>query len=149
MRIAIRYSKDQAMAKDLVHDTFLKVFTSIKMFDPRKGSIMGWMSRILINEALQHFRKNNRIDLLPETSFPDHEDHVYSILHTLEAEDILRLINTLPEGCRLIFNLYVIEGYKHKEIGQMLQITASASRAQLTRAKQLLRKLLSKKKVAV
>lgn len=148
MSIAIRYSNDTCQAKDLIQDTFIKVFRSIPSFKEGKGSLIGWMTRILINEALQKYRKEKRMVEISEVSLLKEASDDFSIIQTLEAEDILNLLQELPEGCRVIFNLYVIEGYKHQEIGELLNISASASRSQLTRAKQLLRdKLTDKKKV--
>lgn len=151
MSIAIRYAKDLSSAKDLVHDTFLKVFKTIGQFDEKKGSITGWMRRILINEALQNFRKQKKMVIATEEALAQEYSDTISIVQKLEAEDILNLLHQLPEGCRIIFNLYVIEGYKHKEISKLLNITASASRSQLTRAKKLLRSLLeeSEKKIRI
>lgn len=150
MSVAIRYAKDQPAAKDIVHDTFLKVFNSLEKFDEKKGTLYSWMCRILINIALMDFRKHKRMTGLTTEKFEEEPFEGFSIIHKLQAEDILNLVNKLPERCRLIFNLHVVEGYKHTEIGDLLDITASASRAQLTRAKQLLRKMLEvKKKIRV
>ncbi len=144
MSIAIRYTKDQSAAKDLVQDSFIKFFEKIEQFDIEKGMPGPWISRILINKALQNYKKENRLSFETETIFAQEPSRETSIIETLEAEDILNLLQELPEGCRVIFNLNVVEGYKHEEIGKMLGITASASRSQLTRSKKLLRKLIEK-----
>jgi len=144
MSIAIRYTRDQSAAKDLVQDSFIKFFEKIDQFDLKKGLPGPWLSRILINKALQNFKKENRLSFETETIFAQEPSREISIVETLEAEDILKLLKELPEGCRVIFNLNVIEGYKHVEIADLLGITASASRSQLTRAKKLLRQLIEK-----
>ena len=146
MTVAIRYTRDLSSAKDLVHNAFLKVYKTIGQYDERKGTLGGWMRQILINEALQSIRKQGRMVISTEEVFMNEQATDLTIIQKLEAEDILNLLQKLPEGCRVIFNLHVIEGYKHQEISQMLGITASASRSQLTRAKKLLRSLLSEKK---
>lgn len=144
MGIAIRYSKDIDSAKDLVQETFFTFFKKIDQFDPKKGTVGGWMSRILINQSLKDARKNGRITFPDEVGFAKESSNDISIIDQLQAEDILNLLKQLPEGCRIIFNLKVIEGYAHNEIGDILGITPSASRSQLTRAKKLLRAIIEK-----
>ena len=144
MSIAIRYTKSLSAAKDLVQDTFIKFFENIERFDIQKGMPGPWMSRILINRALQNFKKENRLSYVDDEVFTTEPSNELSIIEKLEAEDILNLLNEIPEGCRIIFNLHVVEGYKHDEIGNMLGITASASRSQLSRAKKLLRMIIEK-----
>ncbi len=145
MSIAIRYAKDLPSAKDLVQDTFLTFFNKIDMYDPSKGALGAWLRRVLINKYFAEYRKGQRL-LYPEDAvLPDQETDLPSAIDTLEAEDILGLLKELPEGCRIIFNLKVVEGYNHNEIGDMLKITASASRSQLTRAKKLLRRMINER----
>ena len=148
MSIAIRYAKDKNSAKDLVQETFLTFFKKIDQFDDAKGTVGGWIRRILINQAFKNFRKNQKIVFVEEEIFTAEISHQTSIIEELEAEDILNLLAHLPKGCRIIFNLKVIEGYSHNEIGELLEITPSASRAQLTRAKKLLRGYIEKGSMA-
>ena len=131
MSLALRYSRDQAMARDLVHDTFLKVFESIKSFQLNKGSFKGWMRhrRMIYAETPGLMRELSTENLA---------------IDKLDAEDILRLLQQLPVGSRMIFNMYVIEGFRHDEIAEVMGISASTSRSQLTRAKQLLRDKIRK-----
>ncbi len=142
MNTATRYAKDCAQAEDLVHDTFIKIFQNIDKYKEQGNSFEGWIKRILINEALKGFRKSNRMENMEEESLLAIASDDSTIIDGLQAEDVLNLLNKLPEGCKTIFNLYVIEGYKHEEIGQLLNIKASASRAQLSRAKKMLKRLL-------
>ena len=145
MSIAIRYSNDLSSAKDLVQETFLILFKKIDQFDESKGALGAWLSRILINQSLKEYRKNQKMVFLGAAAFDEEIFNAPSILEQLEAEDILKLLKEIPEGCRIIFNLNVIEGYPHTEISKILNISASASRSQLTRAKKLLRGLIEKK----
>lgn len=147
MSIAIRYAKDQSSAKDLVQETFLTFFKKIDQFDEKKGKLGAWISRILINHSLKDYRKNQKMVFVGEEVFTSKVAKETSVVEELEAEDILNLLREIPEGCRIIFNLKVIEGYSHHEIGEILGITASASRSQLTRAKKLLRLLIKKKSI--
>lgn len=142
MSIAIRYSNDMASAKDLVQETFLVLFKKIDQYDEEKGTLGAWLSRILINRSIKEYNKNVKMIFSGDELLKDEISQETSIVEHLEAEDILNLLKALPLGCRTIFNLHVIEGYKHAEIGDMLDITASTSRAQLTRAKKLLRNLI-------
>ena len=147
MSIAIRYTKDDSSAKDLVQETFLTFFKKIDQFDEERGTLGAWISRILINQSFKDFRRNQKMIFVGEEVFTAKVSNETSIIEELEAEDILNLLKELPEGCRIIFNLKVIEGYSHIEIGELLDITASASRSQLTRAKKLLRILIEKKSI--
>ncbi len=145
MSIAVRYSNDLSSAKDLVQETFLTLFKKIDQFDEEKGTLGAWLTRILINHSFKEYRKNQKMIFSSEAVFEEALSDEISIIEQLEAEDILNLLKELPEGCRTIFNLNVIEGYRHTEISKILHISASASRAQLTRAKKLLRALIERR----
>lgn len=139
MNLAMRYARDKSMARDLVHDTFIKVFESIPSFQLNKGSFKGWLSRILINKAVESYRRNRRM-IYAETPGLMRELSTENLaIDKLEAEDILALLQQLPVGSRMIFNMYVIEGFRHDEIAKVMGISSSTSRSQLTRAKQILR----------
>lgn len=140
MSVAIRYAKDLPEAKDVVHDAFIKIFKAIPKFVEGKGSFEGWVRRIVVNVAISKFRKQKKMTPVAGYDFSLSASEDFSIVDTLAAEDILMLIQQLPERCRMIFNLYVIEGFSHLEIGELLKITSSTSRSQLTRAKKLLRR---------
>jgi RNA polymerase sigma factor (sigma-70 family) len=135
MAISLRYCSDASQAKDNLHDALIKIFKNITKFDPARGNLMAWMGRIVINEALQKHRRSKVV--FYNTEQVDHSDAIdtFSILDHLAAEDILKLLEQLPEGCRLVFNLSAVEEFNHKEISTMLGITQSASRAQLSKAK--------------
>ncbi len=143
MNISLRYARDDHEAKDIVQNAFLKVFARIETFDRRKGKLENWISRIVINEALQLIRKRrslfhdgeDAISLQPEVDPP--------ILDQLLAEDILQLLRKLPDGYRTVFVLYVVEGYSHKEIAERLGIAEGASRSQLARGKRMMRRLIN------
>lgn len=142
MNIAIRYAKDMSSAKDLVQETFYIFFKKIEQYNVEKGNLGAWLRRILINKSFEDYRKNQRMEYREKEDFLAQSSDDFSALASLEAEDILKLLNKLPDGCRVIFNLKLIEGYNHQEIGEMLGITASTSRSQLTRAKKLLKEMI-------
>lgn len=141
MSICIRYAPNQSEAMEIVNDSFMKVFDRISDYDPERP-FKTWFARILVNTAVDHYRSNSKhsSNLLLQTT-NDIEVVEPEIDQSLGAEDILKLFSDLPEMLRVTFNLYEVEGYSHDEIGNMLGIAPSSSRANLTRAKQMLRKL--------
>ncbi|MDR2791240.1 MAG: sigma-70 family RNA polymerase sigma factor [Tannerellaceae bacterium] len=137
--LCLRYvSGDSETARDLTQEGFAKVFTSIRGFSGT-GSFEGWMRKVFVNCALEYLRK---WDALRESVgleyVADPAGADMSVVSRLTAEELMGLIAELPAGFRTVFNLFAIEGFSHKEIGEMLHITESTSRSQLTRAKQLL-----------
>jgi len=144
MSIAIRYAKDIASAKDLVQETFITGLKKIEQFDEDKGTIGGWLRKILINKSYAQYRKNKRMLFEGEEILIDQVSNETSVIESLEAEDILKLLEKLPDGCSMIFNLKVVEGYSHVEIGEMLGISQGTSRSQLSRAKKLLRDMINR-----
>ena len=146
MGVCLRYCKDRETAKDLLHDGFLKVYTHIDSFEG-KGSFEGWIRRIMVNTALEYLRKQSEegYNMNIEEAFTLTNGD-YSILEKMQAEELISLIQRLPDAYRMTFNLFVIEGYSHKEISEKMDITESSSRVYLTRAKQLLQSMLASKK---
>lgn len=146
MGIAIRYVKDENSAKDIVQESFLRIFTSIQKFDyQNENAFMAWIKRITINEAIRWLKKYNNhfLEVEESTHNEAYTSKNPSILSELYTQDLLTALQTLPQGYQVIFNLYVIEGFSHKEIGKTLNITESTSRSQLTRAKNTLKQLLN------
>ena len=146
-----RYARNNADAEDILQDSFIKVFSKISQFKS-EGSFEGWIRRIVVNTAIKKYsltRYNKEItgyevsDHLQPAAEPVAYGH-------LTEKDLMALINNLPDGYRLIFNLYVIEGYQHDEIATMLGIQAGTSRSQLVKARTMLQKqILELQKVAV
>jgi len=140
--VCLRYTGEESRSKDVLQESFIRVFKSIKNFDPDKGSLQAWMKKITVNMALKTLNKNKiktnnlTIDINEKISVQP------SAIDKMQAEDLMKIIQTLPEGYRQVFNLSVVEGYSHKEIAEMLRIEDSTSRSNLSRAKQLLRKKL-------
>jgi len=136
-----RYVKGELEAEDVMIKGFMKVFTKIDLFEG-KGSFEGWMKRIMINEALGFIRKNKSMYLEVEIEAADKEPDFDTLSTNLEVKDLMIMINGLPSGYRTIFNLYAIEGYSHKEIGELLGINENTSKSQLSRARMHLQKKL-------
>jgi len=136
-----RYVKGAMEAEDVMIRGFMKVFSKINLFEG-KGSFEGWMKRIMINEALGYIRKNKAMYLETDIEVADKKPDFDKLSTELEAKDLLKMINELPSGYRTIFNLYAIEGYSHKEIGELLGINENTSKSQLSRARMHLQKKL-------
>lgn len=138
--VCMRYCSNKEYAQDILQEGFVKVFTNLDKFR-WDGSFEGWVRRIFVNTAIEHFRKETK--LFPVT---DNETALmyYPVIddlnHQLELEDLLSLVQKLSTGYRTIFNMYVIEGYSHKEIAEMLKISEGTSKSQLARARYLLQK---------
>lgn len=138
--ICLRYSSDAESAQDLLHDGFMKVFSSIGSFEG-KGSFEGWMKRIFVNLALENIRKDKMkkqfsedIENIPE-NIPDEDN---GEIGRLSETELMNMIQELPPGYRSVFNLYAIENYSHKEISETLGIAEGTSRSQYIRARQFL-----------
>lgn len=139
MSVALRYSYSRDEAVEILNDSFLKVFNNIKKFDESK-TFKFWFRRIIINTSVDYYRKNKKLIPVENSDFAGMEIFSENEINSLEVQDLLKLLNSLPEVYRLTFNLYEIEGYKHDEIAEMMNVTASTSRSNLTRAKKMLRK---------
>lgn len=137
MGICLRYAKDRDDAEDILQTGFIRVFQKISDFR-MEGSFEGWVKRIMVNTALEHYRKNLRT--LTAVSLDEVQEEVsFSDWNALEVEDLLNVIQSLPNGYRMVFNMYALEGYSHKEIAEELGITESGSKSQLSRARALLK----------
>jgi len=142
--ICLRYVRRKADAEDLLVESFYKIFSKIAQYSGQ-GSFEGWMKRIVINEALMKIRKDKNLNLHVDitNAYSLKEDSL--IIEQLSYEEILMLIEDLPQGYKTVFNLYVIEGYKHREIAELLGISINTSKSQLILAKKKLRELYKKK----
>ncbi len=141
--VCLRYSGNVDDANDLLQEGFIKVFKNLLKFRG-EGSFEGWMRRIFVNTSIEHFRKKIKLYNVTEIQENTIEDTDLNILDTLAAKDIITLVNELSPGYKTVFNMYVIEGYSHKEIADMLGITEGTSKSQLARAKGVLKKSLEK-----
>lgn len=149
MAVCLRYARHRLEAEDILQEAFIKVFDHIGSF-AGKGSFEGWIRRIVVNTALKHYqRKHFTKEQIGLEHFPDVPQHPQAYARLGESE-LLDMIARLPEGYRVVFNLYAIEGYSHKEISEMLGIQESTSRSQLVKARKLLQAQLEKlQRVAV
>ena len=143
LSVCRRYIKDIHHAEDLMITAFMKVFANLKNFE-NKGSFEGWIRRIMVNECISFIRVQKRIGFLEDEYFV--EDTFNNIESGLSVDDIQTLIDNLPEGYKMIFNLYAIEGYKHREIADMLGINEGTSKSQLSHARRILQEQINQQK---
>lgn len=139
--ICLRYASDYYQAEDMLQEGFIKVFNNLKNFRS-EGSFEGWMKRIFVNTAIEWLRKNKVMNEMQEIeNVPLHivQEDCFS---QLAADDLMKLIQSLSPGYRTVFNLYSIEGYSHKEIGEMMNINEGTSKSQLARARYILQKMV-------
>ncbi len=149
MTVCLRYANDGMEAEDMLQDGFIRIFNNIHQFK-FEGSFEGWMRRIVVNVALKYLQKKKmHFSDITDNSAQAPSLDAYAFAH-LGQDEILKLINQLPEGYKIVFNLNVIEGYSHEEIGDLLKIQASTSRSQLVKARKMLQQqILDLQKIAV
>jgi RNA polymerase sigma-70 factor (ECF subfamily) len=139
--ICLRFTKDEDEAKDVLQEAFIKVFKNIERFR-EESSLYYWIKRIVINTAINH----QRSQLFLHTDITDiaNEYHLGSdeAIYNYDYEKLLKLLQSLPDGCRIIFNLYAIEGFKHREIAEQLGISEGTSKSQYNRARMLLQEMV-------
>ncbi|MBD3583262.1 RNA polymerase sigma factor [Flavobacterium selenitireducens] len=143
LSVCRQYAKDVHHAEDLMITAFMKVFANLANFK-HEGSFEGWIRRIMVNECISWLRVQKRVNFVEDTYFV--EGGFNDIESGLSVDDIQSLIDDLPDGYRMIFNLYAIEGYKHREIAEMLGINEGTSKSQLSHARRLLQQNISKLK---
>jgi RNA polymerase sigma-70 factor (ECF subfamily) len=143
LSVCRQYIKDLHHAEDLMITAFMKVFANLKNFE-HKGSFEGWIRRIMVNECISYIRAQKKVSFLEDEYYK--EDSFNNIESNLSVDDIQSLIDSLPDGYKMVFNLYAIEGYKHQEIGEILGISESTSKSQLHHARKMLQEQVSKQK---
>ncbi len=144
--LCCRYVKDRMEAEDVLVIAFTKIFERISQYKG-EGSFEGWIRRVMVNESLTYLRKNKNMYLETDIEAASREPDYQQLENQLEAEDLLKLIEELPTGYRMVFNLYAIDGYTHQEIADQLGISENTSKSQLSRARALLqRRLLEQEK---
>ena len=143
--VCLRYSGNTNDAQDILQEGFVKVFKNLSRFRG-EGSFEGWIRRIFVNTAIEHYRR--KVNMYPVTENQENnvEDKDWSALDRLALKDLLGMIQELSPGYRTVFNLYVIEGYTHRDISEMLGISEGTSKSQLARAKAILQNVIKGRK---
>lgn len=142
MTIALRYSRDDSDAADIMSHAFVKIFKSFHSFDATKGSLQAWIKRIVINEGLDHIKSRERfsrhleLETVPEPGINN------AVLEQMGADEIMKLIHKLPPATHAVFVLYAVEGYTHREIAEKLRISEGTSKWHLSEARRTLQQQL-------
>lgn len=139
--VCLRYATSDFEAEDMLQSGFVKVFQSINQFRG-EGSLEGWIRRIIVNTAIEIYRRNARKHQTVSIDHVFDQEQQTFDMERLEVGDLMKLIQQLPDGYRMVFNMYAIEGYSHKEIADALDITEGASKSQLSRARAWLKNKL-------
>lgn len=147
MVVAMRYSKSDQEAEDVLQEAFIKVFDKIDSYR-RESDLRFWIKRIVVNTALNQQR--SKLYMFPMVDIKDVDDDLKNdiSLSSFHFQELLKLIQELPTGSQTVFNLYAIEGYSHKEIGELLNVSEGTSKSQYARAKKLLREKITKENLS-
>lgn len=137
LSVCRQYAKNNDDAEEVMLSGFMKVFNHLKDFK-NEGSFEGWIRRIMVNESISELRKNKKLRFEDETALENTTEYANYIENKLEVDDIQKMIDQLPGGYKTVFVLYVIEGYKHGEIAEILKITEGTSKSQLSKARNML-----------
>ncbi len=143
LTVCRRYARHYAEAEDMVQDGFIKVYKNMDRFRG-EGSFEGWVRRIMVNTALKYYRKSSfKKELIGTENVPEKSNEP-TVLSDMAEEEILQVISGLPDGYRIVFNMYAIEGFSHREISEELGIKESTSRSQLVKARKMLQEKILK-----
>jgi RNA polymerase sigma-70 factor (ECF subfamily) len=143
LALCLRYAKDRMEAEDVLQMGYIKIFQKIKEYRG-EGSFEGWIRRIMVNTAIESYRKNLRGSTVVEIDEAYEQPSTGFDFSRLGMQDLMKVIQKLADGYRMVFNMYVIEGYSHKEIGEALGISEGASKSQLSRARAILKEEIIK-----
>ncbi|MAP54692.1 RNA polymerase sigma factor [Altibacter sp.] len=141
LSVCRQYLKNTEQAEDVMLTGFMKVFKYLHTYTAQ-GSFEGWIRRIMVNESISQLRKEKKLGFTAETEIENSLDHVAYIETALEVEEIQKMIDALPDGYKTVFVLYAVEGYKHSEIAELLEISESTSKSQLFKARKMLQSKL-------
>ncbi len=146
MAVCLRYTNNYEEARDVLTEGFMKVFKNLHRYKP-SHSLDSWMKRIMINTAIDHYRKNKKHSQQVDLEYASNESgpNDANPISSLTAQEILQLVQKLPPAYRTVFNLYAIEGYNHREIGELLGISEGTSKSNLAKARGKLKKMIAQK----
>ncbi|MGZ8516833.1 MAG: RNA polymerase sigma factor [Chitinophagaceae bacterium] len=147
MTIALRYSRDEHDAADILSHAFVKIFKSIRTYDAAKGSLHAWIKRIVVNEGLDHIKSRSRFSENVEVETIAEPEINNAALEEMGADEIMKLIQKLPPATHAVFVLYAVEGFNHREIGERLHISEGTSKWHLSEARKTLQQQLQHLKI--
>lgn len=141
----LKYAPSYEEAQDILQDSFITIFNKMDQFKD-DGSFEGWCRRIAVNTALQRYRKKKVFNLVNEDQIKDVQDDIEEI-EDIDLNSLLNMVQQLPDRYRMVFSMYVLDGYSHKEIASMMEITEGTSKSNLARARQHLKEMVNKWRV--
>lgn len=141
LSITRRYTKSSDEAREVLNDGFLKIFTKIDKYDPNL-SFKGWVSRIMVNTSIDHYRKYQSKPTIVDIAHAQHYETRADAVHNLRYEELMGMVSQLPPAYRVVFNLHAVEGFKHPEIAEKLGISVGASKSNLAKARLKLRAMI-------
>ncbi len=145
--ICLRYTKNQDEAADIMQDAFIKVYEKRKLFNP-EYEIGAWIKRIVINEAINHYRVNKKFDFIEDDNYFEMEDEVIEVVNEENIKNVLNQVLTeLPDGYKAVFNMFVLDNLSHKEIADYLGISVNTSKTQLLKARKMIRTKLEERNI--
>jgi len=141
--ISMRYGKNKMQSEDILQDGLIRIFNDLAKYDSKKSRFSTWSSRVLVNAALRNLQKSNWNETFVDIeNAEDITDEYFSIIDEINTKELTLMIQSLPTGYRVVFNMYVLEGYSHKEIAEHLNISEGTSKSQLSKARKQLRHIL-------
>ncbi|PVW17092.1 RNA polymerase sigma factor [Marixanthomonas spongiae] len=144
LSVCRQYLKNDDVAEEAMLNGFYNVFSKLESFTGQ-GSFEGWIRRIMVNESISELRRQKKLFFKDETVIENSLEYATSIDTTFEVEEIQKMIDSLPDGYKTVFVLYAVEGYKHSEIAELLQISEGTSKSQLSKARNMLQKTINNK----
>ena len=142
-RLCLRYGRNRSEAQDIFQEGVVQVFRMLGKFDAERGNFQGWSNKVMVNAALQYLKKYHWQQSFVDLSIAEGEaDWSVDVLGKISAKELIEIVQQLPSGYRVVFNMYEIEGYSHREIAEALDISVGTSKSQLSKAKKMLRKKL-------
>ncbi len=139
-KVSLRYSRSKDEAQDVLQEGLVQIFRDLKQYDDSKSQFVTWSTRVLVHAALRYIKRSKWQDSFIDMEDDINEEIIDSDYHSdLSEKELIKLVSKLPTGYRLVFNMYVLEGYTHQEIAQYLDISAGTSKSQLHKAKKMLR----------
>ncbi len=142
--LCLRYGRNRAEAQDIFQEGVARVFQMLKKYDAAKGSFPGWSNKVMVNAALQYLKKTHWQQSFEDLAIMENEGEVTEdALGKITTKELIEVVQQLPSGYRMVFNMYEIEGYSHKEIAEALGISVGTSKSQLSKAKKALQQKLN------
>ena len=149
MTLCLRYTKNESDAVEVLNTGFFKVFRNIQRYEPEQASLYTWIRTIVINSCLDFIKSRQRMEQHRELNEAIDADIPAEVVSRIKANELLQLVRQLPPATQAVFNLYVIEGYNHKEIGQLLGISEGTSKWHLSEGRKTLQQMIQKREVNI